>query len=344
MLQNLDRYQKQYLFEPLGKEGQRKICDSQVLVIGCGALGCAISNILVRAGVGFVKIVDRDIVEIANLHRQILFDEQDAAERLPKAVAAAQKLRSANSQVEIEPVVCDVDFRNVEMLVRDVDLVMDGTDNFETRFLINEVCVKSKKPWIYGACVGSEGMVMAIIPHETACLRCVFETAPSPEMAPTCDTAGILATTVLNTASYQCTEALKILSGRKETVSRSLYRFDIWKRQEKQLPLEGFNQKSDCAVCRKGKCELLEGKNVSKTSVLCGRNSVQIISSQNKQADLKVLASRLEKAGKVVSNDYLVQAGIEGYQITVFPDGRTMIKGTDDPAVARTLYSKYVSA
>ncbi|MBI4387502.1 MAG: ThiF family adenylyltransferase [Candidatus Omnitrophica bacterium] len=341
-MQNLDRYQRQYLFKPLGEEGQKKICASRVLVVGCGALGTVIVSTLARAGVGFLRIVDRDFIELNNLHRQVLFDEADVKANLPKAVAAANKVKAINSGIVVESIVSDVNFTNIENFAKDIDLVMDGTDNFETRFLINEACVKLGKPWIYGACVGSHGLMAVVIPKETPCLRCIFESAPPPELSPTCDTAGIIAPTATVIASLESTEAIKLLSGNKSAIQKSLFSFDVWTGETRSFRLEGLRELTNCPVCKRGEYSVLSGKESSRTSVLCGRNSVQIFRQDQKHVNFKELAARLEKIGKVSFNTFLLRAEIEKYEIALFPDGRAIIKGTSDPAQAKTVYSKYI--
>jgi len=341
MSQNLDRFQRQYLFKPIGEDGQRKICDSRIAVIGCGALGSVIVSTLARAGVGFIRIIDRDFIELNNLHRQVLFDEQDVKDKLPKAVAAARKIKLINSQIVAEPIVSDVNFTNIESLIRDVDLVMDGTDNFETRFLINDACVKLGKPWIYGACVGAQGLTMTIIPGETPCLRCVFESAPPPELAPTCDTAGIIAPAAYTIASLECTEAIKLLSGNKAALSKSLFSVNVWTQEIKPFRLKELRDYTNCPACKRGEFSFLNGK-TSRTLVLCGRNAVQVSREDHKKINFEELAGRLEKIGKVSFNTYMLQAEIEKFNMTVFSDGRVIIKGTNDPTQARTVYSKYI--
>src|SRR5262245_59960360 len=223
----LERYSRQMRFPGIGKAGQEKLLASRVTLCGCGALGTVLANVLVRAGVGFVRIVDRDFVEPSNLQRQVLFDESDVANNLPKAEAAATKLRQINSSVAVEPVVADIDRTNIEELCRDADVILDGSDNFEVRYLINDVAVKHGKPWVYGGAVGSQGMSMTVIPGETPCLRCVFEAAPNPGDVGTCETAGVLAPTVNIVASYQATEAIKLLSGNKPAVNREPLILDV---------------------------------------------------------------------------------------------------------------------
>lgn len=343
-MQNLSRYQKQYLFKLLGKEGQKKICTSRVLVAGSGALGSLIAETLARAGVGFLRIIDRDIVELDNLHRQVLFDESDAKAALPKAVAAARRLRAINSSVAIEPMVADIEFTNIEGFVRDVDLVMDGTDNFETRYLLNEVCVKLGKTWIYAGCVGSEGMTMTVIPGKTPCLRCVFESAPAVEVRQTCDTAGILAPAAFIAASFASTEALKLLGGNDKAVSRDLFRFDVWSRRSQSLSVQGLVRTSDCPVCAQRKFDRLSGKHVSRAVVLCGRNAVQITAKEAGVRKFRELSARLKKAGKVTFNDFVLRVDLKKYVMTVFFDGRTIVRGTSDIARAKSIYARYIGS
>ncbi len=342
MSQDITRYHRQYLFQKIGEAGQNKIAKARVTVIGCGALGTVIVNTLARAGVGFIRMVDRDFIELNNLQRQILFDEGDIAENLPKAAAAERKLKKINSQIQIESIVSDVNFTNIERFIEDADLVLDGTDNFETRFLINDACVKHKKPWIYGACIGSHGLTMTILPGETPCLRCVFESAPPPELTPTCDTAGIIAPASMTIASIQCTEALKFLAGKKSELNKSLYSFDIWTLETKSFRLEGLRDAVDCPACKQGNFEFLKGDQAPKTSTLCGRNAVQVTRSDKVKMDFKQLAHRFEKLGETKFNSFMFQAKVDGYEFTIFPDGRAIIKGTNDPAVAKSVYSKYI--
>src|SRR5580693_1675677 len=233
----LERYSRQMRFYGIGEQGQRKLLASHVTLCGCGALGTVLANVLVRAGVGHVRLVDRDFIETSNLQRQVLFDEHDVSENLPKAEAAARKLGAINSTVHVEPVVTDIDRTNILDLVNDADLILDGSDNFEVRYLINDAAVKLNKPWIYGGCIGSHGQTMTILPGQTPCLRCVFEAAPSPGEAGTCETAGVLAPIVNIVASYQVTEALKILSGHRETVNRDLLYFDVWENTQRQIKI-----------------------------------------------------------------------------------------------------------
>ncbi|MGD0384214.1 MAG: ThiF family adenylyltransferase, partial [Thermoguttaceae bacterium] len=315
----IERYIRQIRFPHLGKEGQRRLASARALICGCGALGSAIANTLVRAGVGAVRIVDRDFVELSNLSRQALFDEADAAAGLPKAVAAAEKLRRINSLVEIEPVVADVNHANVERFCDGVDVILDGTDNFETRFLLNDAAVKIRLPWIYGGCVGAEGQTMTIIPGETACLRCLMETCPQPGSTPTCDTAGILGPIVGVIASIEAAEAIKILSGNRDAVSRHLTVVDIWQSHIKQVDVSRLRDQVDCPTCKRGEFPWLAGREGSHTAVLCGRNAVQL-SHPGTSISLADLARRLADTGPITVNQYLLRLKVPPHEITIFPD------------------------
>ena len=338
---NLDRYVRQMRYAPLGEQGQRRLAASRALVCGCGALGSVLANTLVRAGVGSVRIVDRDFLELNNLQRQVLFDEQDVAEQLPKAIAAAQKLRRINSQVDVEPVVADVDHTNIERLSEGVDVIVDGTDNFETRFLINDAAVKLGLPWVYGGCLGAEGQSMTILPGETPCLRCLIQECPAPGTTPTCDTAGILGPAVNVIASIEAIEAIKILSGNRESISRNLTVVELWDNHLRQVSVASLREQVDCPTCRHGEFPWLDGTYGSRTAVLCGRNSVQL-TYPGASLSLDELARRLEGVGQVAQNAFLLKLKVDAYEVTVFPDGRAIIGGTDDVAVARTVYAKYV--
>lgn len=343
----LDRYSRQMRFPGIGKAGQEKLLASRVTLCGCGALGTVLANTLVRAGVGFVRVVDRDFVEPSNLQRQVLFDESDVRDNLPKAEAAAVKLRQINSAVTVEPVVADIDRTNVEDLCGDADLILDGSDNFEVRYLINDVAVKLGKPWVYGGAVGSQGMSMTILPGETPCLRCVFEAAPNPGDVGTCETAGVLAPTVSITASFQAAEAIKLLSGNRDAVSRELLMFDVWENTQKRVkvaPLKG--RKGKCPCCAQRNFEWLDGAHGTQTTTLCGRNAVQVSHRASGRLDFEQLAATLRASGPVSFNKFLLKFQLEDkgepFEFTVFPDGRAIIKGTSEPDRARTLYAKYV--
>src|SRR3954462_11173270 len=248
----LERYSRQMRFPGIGKAGQEKLLASRVTLCGCGALGTVLANTLVRSGVGFVRVIDRDFVEPSNLQRQVLFDESDVSNNLPKAEAAAIKLRQINSGVTIEPVVADIDRTNIEDLCRDADLILDGTDNFEIRYLINDVAVKLGKPWVYGGCIGSHGQTMTILPGQTPCIRCVFEAAPAPGEAGTCETAGVLGPIVNIIASFQATEALKLLTGRRDKINRELIYLDVWENVNRRIKIANLKGKVDCPCCGRG--------------------------------------------------------------------------------------------
>jgi molybdopterin-synthase adenylyltransferase len=336
-----ERYIRQMRFPPLGEEGQRRLASARALICGCGALGSVIANTLVRAGVGAVRIVDRDFVELSNLARQTLFDEADAAAGLPKAVAAAEKLRRINSSVEIEPVVADVNHANIERFCEGVDVILDGTDNFETRFLMNDAALKLRLPWIYAGCLGAEGQTMTIIPGETPCLACLMETCPKPGSTPTCDTAGILGPIVGVIASIEAAEAIKILSGNRDSISRQLTIVDLWQNRIKQVDVSRLRDESDCAACKRGQFTWLAGREGGRTAVLCGRNAVQL-SHPGSSISLAELAQRLACVGSVTLNKYLLRLQVPAHEITVFADGRAIITGADDVAIARTVYAKYI--
>ncbi|MEI8195977.1 MAG: ThiF family adenylyltransferase [Phycisphaerae bacterium] len=375
------RYQRQMQYEPIGATGQRKLSQARVLLVGCGALGTVLAETLVRAGVGHLKIVDRDFIELNNLQRQVLFDEDDLHAALPKSIAAARKLQRINSQVTIEAEVVDVNHTNIERLAgvsgadalvgtmrpsqtteerigitTRYDLLLDGTDNFETRYLLNDVSIKYGIPWIYGACVAAQGLAMVIRPEVSPCLRCVFETMPPAGMSPTCDTAGIIAPAVQIVASWQAAEALKLLTGNHVAVSPYLLSFDLWQNRFQQIDMSKARNAADCPVCRQGRYEFLSGQGGSATTTLCGRNAVQVspppmsagtsgaVSAEHPKLDLARLAESLRASGTVTYNAFLLKCQLRenSCEITLFPDGRAIIKGTNDPAVARALYARYI--
>jgi adenylyltransferase/sulfurtransferase len=338
----LDRYSRQIRYPGLGEEGQRKLMAARVTICGCGALGTVLANHLVRAGVGNIRIVDRDFIETHNLQRQILFDENDVADNLPKAEAAARKLRRINSQVNIEAVVTDIDHTNILDLVSDADLILDGTDNFETRYLINDAAVKLNKPWIFGGVIGSEGQSMTIIPGETPCVRCVIEDSPPPGMAPTCETAGVLGPAVAVIASFEAVEAIKLLSGANEALNKDLIMIDLWDWSFRKLKISGLKDKVNCPCCKQRKFEWLDGALGSHTTTLCGRNAVQVASRRREPLNFAEMSTRLSSLGEVRHNNFMLRFATEGHEFTVFPDGRAIIKGTNDITKARTLYAQYV--
>jgi adenylyltransferase/sulfurtransferase len=339
---SLERYSRQMRFYGIGEEGQRRLLASHVTLCGCGALGTVLANALVRAGVGHVRLVDRDFIETSNLQRQVLFDEHDVSENLPKAEAAARKLAAINSSVHVEPVVTDIDRTNILELADGADLILDGTDNFEIRYLINDVAVKKNLPWVYGGCIGSHGQVMTILPGETPCLRCVFEAAPAPGEAGTCETAGVLSPIVNIVASLQAAEAIKVLTGRRDKVNRELTYIDVWENTIKRIKVAPLLGKVDCPCCQRRRFEWLEGAHGSHTTSLCGRNAVQVAHRSATKLNFEDLAHHLEQLGEVTYNRFLLKFTADGYEFTVFPDGRAIIKGTNDVDKARTLYAKYI--
>jgi adenylyltransferase/sulfurtransferase len=339
---SLERYSRQVRFPGMSEEGQRRLMRSRVTLCGCGALGTVLANALVRAGVGHLRLVDRDFIETSNLQRQILFDEKDVADNLPKAEAAARKLRLINSTVTVEPVVTDIDRTNILALVDGADLILDGTDNFEVRYLINDAAVQLGKPWVYGGCVGSHGQTMTIIPGQTPCLRCVFEAAPAPGETGTCETAGVLGPIVNIIASFQATEALKLLAGRADQINRELLYFDVWENVQRRIKVAPLLGKVDCPCCQRRRFEWLEGQHGSQTTSLCGRNAVQVSHRTPARLDFEQMSRELGQLGTVSFNRFLLRFQTEGYEFTVFPDGRAIIKGTADEDKARTLYAKYV--
>jgi adenylyltransferase/sulfurtransferase len=340
----LDRYIRQIRYPNLGEQGQQRLLQSRVLLCGCGALGSVLANTVARAGIGHIRLVDRDFLELNNLQRQVLYDEQDVAAGLPKAVAAEAKLRKINSQIEIEAIVADVDPSNIAGLLEDVDLILDGTDNFETRFLLNDAAVKFQLPWVYGGCIGAEGQTMTIIPGQTPCLRCLMQDAPPPGTTPTCDTAGILGPIVNVIASIQACEAIKILSGNPHAISRSLQVFELWDNRIRQVGLESLKDNVQCPTCQGTDFPWLDGRRGSHTAVLCGRNAVQLSFPDRESVSLDRLAGELQGVGTVTQNRFLLRFTVDKYIITVFPDGRAIIGGTDDIAEARTVYAKYIGS
>jgi molybdopterin/thiamine biosynthesis adenylyltransferase len=339
---NLERYSRQMRFYGVGEAGQKKLLQSHVTLCGVGALGTVLANALVRGGVGHVRIIDRDFIETSNLQRQVLFDEHDVAENLPKAEAAARKLGAINSSVHVEPIVTDISRTNILELCKDSDLILDGTDNLEVRYLINDVAIKLNKPWVYGGSIGSHGQTMTILPGQTPCLRCVFEAAPAPGEAGTCETAGVLSPIVNIVASFQVAEAFKILTGQIDKVNRELIYIDVWENIMRRIKIAPLFGKVDCPCCQQRRFEWLEGAQGSQTTSLCGRNAVQVAQRAPSKLNFEEMARNLGMLGEVSYNRFLLKFHAEGHEFTVFPDGRAIIKGTSDMDKARTLYAKYV--
>ena len=333
------RYSRQLLFSGIGAEGQRRLTIARVAIVGCGATGSALASLLARAGVGTIRIIDRDYVELSNLQRQSLFDESDAAESLPKAIAAARKISAFNSQVVIEPHVDDLTPSNVAAKLEGTQLILDGTDNFETRYLINDFAVQQSLPWIYIAAVGSYGVTMNIIPGKTACLACIFPEPPRG-MLETCETVGVLNTAVNWAASIAATEAIKMLVGAEERLRQTLLSFDLWSNQHAEVA--AAHPRVGCRACVERNFLHLAGKDRPQVT-LCGRNSVQI-HERARTVDLAEMSERLKPHGPVRHNDFVLKFWHEPYEMTLFPDGRAIIKGTTDTTLARSLYARYVGS
>src|SRR2546421_366344 len=336
----LHRYSRQILFPGIGEAGQQRLSTSRALIIGCGALGSAQAEALARAGVGTLRIADRDFVEFSNLQRQTMFTERDATERLPKAIACARHLREINSDVVVEPEIVDANHSNAERLIQNCGVVLDGTDNFATRYLINDACIKHDVNWIYGAAVGSYGVTMTIRPQATPCLRCMFPEAPPAASAPTCDTAGVIMPIISVVAAVQVSEALKLLTGDRRSLHNSLMQFDVWRNEWRKIGLG--SPLADCPTCGLGQYETLNAESSEFAAVMCGRHAVQISPSASATIDLAALSRKLASAGEVKANDYLLRFRTGDYELTVFQDARSIIRGTDDIATARSLYSKYI--
>jgi molybdopterin/thiamine biosynthesis adenylyltransferase len=335
----LERYSRQTLFSPIGKAGQERLGQASVAIIGCGALGTGLANHLCRAGVGRLLIADRDYIELNNLQRQILFDEEDIAQHLPKAVAAVNRLRRVNSEAKLEALVEDINADGIEALVQDVDLVLDATDNFETRYVLNDACVKHQRPWIYSGVVASYGVTMNILPGETPCLRCIFPEMPAPGTSATCDTVGVLNGIVAAITGVAATEALKILL-HSEKISREMFWMDLWENTSERIELP---RQPECPTCGQHSYEFLETLSGTRSASLCGRNAVQVRGGRRgDRIDLTALAERLRPVGQVAQNEFLLRFLVDDYELTIFPDARAIIKGTDDEQVARSVYARYV--
>ena len=334
-----DRYSRQSMLPWIGPEGQRNIAAASAAVVGLGALGCTSSTLLARAGVGRLFLVDRDFVEVSNLPRQILYSESDAALRLPKAVAAAARLGEARSDLAVEVLFADLDAELAKRIFAECSVVLDGTDNFETRYLLNDASVESGTPWVYAGAVGETGSVMTVISGISPCLRCLFPVVPPPGSTPTCETAGVLAPAASVAASIQAGETLKVLAGRRDLCARGLLSFDL---------LTGtFSRVSPprtprCPCCELKRLEYLDETAGSRTHRLCGRNGVMVLAPKGTRLDLKDTEARMAVFGPVFSNPYLLQTQWEGHAVTLYADGRALVQGTDDPTRARALYAKYL--
>lgn len=363
MSDHLSRYHRQTLLPGFGAEGQRRLGGSTAFILGCGALGSMVAELLARAGVGQLAIVDRDFVEITNLHRQVLFDERDVESAVPKAEAARNRLARINSTVRVTAIVDDLNHGNIARYASGADILVDGLDNFETRYLANDYAVKHGLPYIYGGAVGTIGAAFAILPHTadaeapweriaggkraTPCLRCLFEEAPPPGTTPTCDTVGVLASAVTAVASFQVAETLKVLTGNFDRVCPTLLNIDLWTNTVMQLKVASAYERGDCPCCKHGRFDYLDGNRGSGATALCGRDAVQLTHRQDPEGlDLDRVASRLREHGNVTANRYMLRASISdsgnAYTLSLFPDGRAIVHGTAEPNVARSIYAKYV--
>ena len=341
----LDRYRRAAQFAPLGAEGQLKIQNSRVLICGCGALGSVIAERLARSGVGHLRIVDRDWVEHTNLQRQTLFTEADARTSQPKAVAAATALAQINSDIKIESIVEDVTHLNIARLADGVDLIMDGTDNFETRLLVNDYALKHRVPWVHGGCLGASGQVMSILPGLTACFRCLVPELPPADAMPTCDTAGVLGPAIGLIASWQAAEALKILGGHLDAVCREMITIDTWHTSCRLLSLDALRSAGVCPACTGADYPFLSGQRAVTATVICGKNAVQLAPTPGApKIDLKLMAQRLASAGQISANPFLLRLATPEHVLTLFSDGRTIIEGTTEPAEARTIVAKLLGS
>jgi len=340
----MDRYSRQIRFAGIGQAGQERLAKSRVLLVGCGALGSSLAETLVRAGVGFLRLVDRDFVDLSNLQRQVLYDEQDVAERLPKAIAATRKLERINSTVQIEPHVADVDPRNILQLAEGVDLLLDGLDNFETRFLLNDVAMEKSLPYVYAGVVGSHAQTMTILPGQTACLRCLVDGIPEPGTTPTCDTAGVIAPAIQAITAFQATAVLQILTGQTHLIRPTLTILDVWEHTFRELQMTSLVEAGGCPTCTGGRRDFLRGQATTQSIVLCGRNSVQVAPAEKVLLSLETLQQRLSSLGTATANPFLLrfQPAGEALELTIFRDGRAIVQGTEDPVQARNCYTRYL--
>ena len=376
---DLARYHRQMLLADIGEAGQRRLAQATALIAGCGGLGSVAADMLGRAGVGHLKLVDRDFVETTNLQRQVLYDEEDVSAALPKAEAARRRIRAVNSQIQVTAIVDDINHTNAERLAAGCDVIVDGLDSFETRYLLNDVAVKHGIPYVYGGAVSDVGAVYAILPHTpggqsasggdasngaseapprpweeagvaTPCLRCIFEQMPPPGTSPTCETAGVLGPVVAIVANYEAIEAVKILTGNWQAINRCMINIDVWDNSFHQLKVASAYEAGQCPCCRQRRFEFLEGKFGTATTTLCGGNAVQLTQmfKDSARPDFDQLARRLEPHGPVKRNPFMLRAeladGGKRYELTLFADGRAIVKGTKEPAIARSVFTKYVGA
>ena len=337
-----DRYSRQILFNGIGVSGQEKIGRGRILLVGCGALGSVIAEIMVRAGIGRITIADRDYIDESNLQRQSLFTEADCRSGLPKAIAAARHLRAINSSVDVRPEVLDVRSSTIQALVQGQDIILDGTDNFETRYLLNDASLRWDKPWVYGACVGAYGMSVAFVPHVTPCLRCILQLMPPPGSSPTCDTTGVIGPIVHVVAALESAEALKLLTGQRDLLNRKLITVDLWGNRLAAMDLSAQRPDHECPACGKGRLEFLDGLHEGHADMLCGRNAVQISRTVPRPVELAPIARRLSELGSVTHNEFLLKAKIGEFEVALFRDGRAIVKGTQDIGEARRVYSRFI--
>lgn len=335
-----ERYVRQAILPQIGAVGQARLAAGQAVVVGCGALGSYQAQVLARAGVGRLTIVDRDFVERSNLQRQVLFTDADAEAEVPKAVAAERALRAVNPEIEIRGIVDDLHAGNAGALLAGADVVCDGTDNFETRYLLNDWAVREGVPWVYGGVLGTSGLVLPVLPGETACLKCVFETPPAAGSLPTCETAGVLGSAVAIVAGIQATETLKLLVGAREAVVRAMIVLEAWETSWREIAVGG--PRSDCEVCQGGDYAYLEGRQGSRAARLCGRNAIQLLPRGSEAPSLETIAARLGSEWEVTWSEHLLRARRDGYTVHVFRDGRAIVHGTTDEAEARSLYARVI--
>jgi adenylyltransferase/sulfurtransferase len=333
-----ERYSRQILFAPIGAEGQARLRSARVLLAGCGGLGAESLSLLARAGVGFLRVVDRDVVDLSNLQRQALFDESDARDGVPKAIAAARRIARVNSDVVVEPVVADLHAGNILELLSGIDLVVDGFDNFEGRFLLNDACVRESVPWVYGACVGSYGVSTLIVPGRTPCFRCIQPEMPPPGSVPTCDTAGILGPAAHLIASLESSRAIHWLVTREVPRPAVLVAIDVWDLTIQRVEMP--EAQPACPCCGERRFEFLSAP-LSPAAEMCGRNAVLVRPSTSARPSFDQIAGRLRALGPVTANEYVLRFATGPHELTLFPDGRTIVKGTDDTALARSLVARY---
>jgi molybdopterin-synthase adenylyltransferase len=333
------RYSRQTIFQPIGEKGQERIRRSKAVVVGCGALGTVIASALARAGVGYLKVIDRDFIEYHNLQRQLLFDEKDIREGLPKALAAERRLREINSEIRVEGINADVNYTNIERFIEGADVILDGLDNTETRFLINDASLKSGIPWVYGGAIGSTGMTMTIVPGSTPCFRCIAGGPAAPGSTLTCDTGGVISPAPWVIASLQVAEALKIMVG-AANLNPDLLFMDVWEDNFRSFKL---SRRKDCPACQ-GKYEFLDGQAGVKATSLCGQNAVQVLNTGTNVISFQTLGERLRSVGTVRYNEFMFNFDDGSHEMVIFPDGRAIVKNTSDESLARGLYARYIGA